>query len=214
MQPACVSLQVHQSAKCDANGRSDMSVESRSRRRRPTRRRAARAARNANGDHQQQQQHVGDHRQRSGLGAARATSGTYDSGSRAAASEMRYRHAALAASQRLFDLAAAGSSSVARRAVRQAAVDMSTATTTAACTRARAARAHHTLKLGPRIYGPRRCLYLCPGGLCFPDPTSAGGSFPPSRAGGFLRRERPVVEERRSRPSNVSAPALCIFLAR
>ena len=37
----------------------------------------------------------------------------------------------------------------------------------------------------------------CPGGLCFPDPTSAGGSFPPSRAGGFLRRERPVVEERR-----------------
>ena len=74
---------------------------------------------------------------------------------------------------------------------------MSTATTTAACTRARAARAHHTLKLGPRIYGPRRCLYLCPGGLCFPDPTSAGGSFPPSRAGGFLRRERPVVEERR-----------------
>ena len=90
-----------------------------------------------------------------------------------------------------------GSSSVARRAVRQAAVDMSTATTTAACTRARAARAHHTLKLGPRIYGPRRCLYLCPGGLCFPDPTSAGGSFPPSRAGGFLRRERPVVEERR-----------------
>ena len=77
------------------------------------------------------------------------------------------------------------------------AVDMSTATTTAACTRARAARAHHTLKLGPRIYGPRRCLYLCPGGLCFPDPTSAGGSFPPSRAGGFLRRERPVVEERR-----------------
>ena len=90
-----------------------------------------------------------------------------------------------------------GSSSVARRAVRRAAVDMSTATTTAACTRARAARAHHTLKLGPRIYGPRRCLYLCPGGLCFPDPTSAGGSFPPSRAGGFLRRERPVVEERR-----------------
>ena len=80
---------------------------------------------------------------------------------------------------------------------RRAAVDMSTATTTAACTRARAARAHHTLKLGPRIYGPRRCLYLCPGGLCFPDPTSAGGSFPPSRAGGFLRRERPVVEERR-----------------
>ena len=74
---------------------------------------------------------------------------------------------------------------------------MSTATTTAACTRARAARTHHTLKLGPRIYGPRRCLYLCPGGLCFPDPTSAGGSFPPSRAGGFLRRERPVVEERR-----------------
>ena len=74
---------------------------------------------------------------------------------------------------------------------------LSTATTTAACTRARAARAHHTLKLGPRIYGPRRCLYLCPGGLCFPDPTSAGGSFPPSRAGGFLRRERPVVEERR-----------------
>ena len=65
------------------------------------------------------------------------------------------------------------------------------------CTRGRAARAHHTLKLGPRIYGPRRCLYLCPGGLCFPDPTSAGGSFPPSRAGGFLRRERPVVEERR-----------------
>ena len=52
-------------------------------------------------------------------------------------------------------------------------------------------------QLGPRIYGPRRCLYLCPGGLCFPDPTSAGGSFPPSRAGGFLRRERPVVEERR-----------------
>ena len=90
-----------------------------------------------------------------------------------------------------------GSSSVARRADRRAAVDMSTATTTAACTRARAARAHHTLKLGPRIYGPRRCLYLCPGGLCFPDPTSAGGSFPPSRAGGFLRRERPVVEERR-----------------
>ena len=89
------------------------------------------------------------------------------------------------------------SSSVARRAVRRAAVDMSTATTTAACSRARAARAHHTLKLGPRIYGPRRCLYLCPGGLCFPDPTSAGGSFPPSRAGGFLRRERPVVEERR-----------------
>ena len=101
------------------------------------------------------------------------------------------------ASQCLLDLAAAGSSSVARRAVRRAAVDMSTATTTAACTRARAARAHHTLKLGPRIYGPRRCLYLCPGGLCFPDPTSAGGSFPPSRAGGFLRRERPVVEERR-----------------
>ena len=30
-----------------------------------------------------------------------------------------------------------------------------------------------------------------------PNPTSAGGSFPPSRAGGFLRRERPVVEERR-----------------
>ena len=90
-----------------------------------------------------------------------------------------------------------GSSSDARRAVRRAAVDMSMATTTAACTRARAARAHHTLKLGPRIYGPRRCLYLCPGGLCFPDPTSAGGSFPPSRAGGFLRRERPVVEERR-----------------
>ena len=30
-----------------------------------------------------------------------------------------------------------------------------------------------------------------------PDTTSAGGSFPPSRAGGFLRRERPVVEERR-----------------
>ena len=59
------------------------------------------------------------------------------------------------------------------------------------------AHAHYTLKLGPRIYGPRRCLYLCPGGLCFPDPTSAGGSFPPSRAGGFLRRERPVVEERR-----------------
>ena len=93
--------------------------------------------------------------------------------------------------------AAGGRSSDARRAVRRAAVDMSTATTTAACSRARAARAHHTLKLGPRIYGPRRCLYLCPGGLCFPDPTSAGGSFPPSRAGGFLRRERPVVEERR-----------------
>ena len=105
-----------------------------------------------------------------------------------------------------------GSSSVARRAVRRAAVDMSTATTTAACTRARAARAHHTLKLGPRIYGPRRCLYLCPGGLCFPDPTSAGGSFPPSRAGGFLRRERPVVEERRraraAATSRVTGPVL------
>ena len=43
----------------------------------------------------------------------------------------------------------------------------------------------YTLKLGPRIYGPRRCLYLCPGGLCFPDPTSAGGSFPPSELEGF-----------------------------
>ena len=62
--------------------------------------------------------------------------------------------------------------------------------------------AQHTLKLGPRIYGPRRCLYPCPlprRSVCFPDPTSrsAGGSFPPSRAGGFLQRERPVVEERR-----------------
>ena len=43
-----------------------------------------------------------------------------------------------------------GSSSVARRAVRRAAVDMSTATTTAACTRARAARALYTLQQGPR----------------------------------------------------------------
>ena len=43
-----------------------------------------------------------------------------------------------------------GSSSVARRADRRAAVDMSTATTTAACTRARAARAHYTLQQGPR----------------------------------------------------------------
>ena len=42
------------------------------------------------------------------------------------------------------------SSSVARRAVRRAAVDMSTATTTAACTRARAARALYTLQQGPR----------------------------------------------------------------
>ena len=50
----------------------------------------------------------------------------------------------------LTDLAAAGSSSVARRAVRRAAVDMSTATTTAACTRARAARALYTLQQGPR----------------------------------------------------------------
>ena len=90
-----------------------------------------------------------------------------------------------------------GSSSDARRADRRAAVVMTSATMTAACSRARAARAHYTLKLGPRIYGPRRCLYLRPGGLCFPDPTSAGGSSPPSRAGGFLRRERPVVEERR-----------------
>ena len=78
-----------------------------------------------------------------------------------------------------------GSSSDARQEDRRAAVVMTTATTTAACTRARAARAHYTLKLGPRIYGPRRCLYPCPGGLCFPDPTSAGGSFPPSRAGWF-----------------------------
>ena len=43
-----------------------------------------------------------------------------------------------------------GSSSVARRADRRAAVDMSTATTTAACTRARAARALYTLQQGPR----------------------------------------------------------------
>ena len=43
-----------------------------------------------------------------------------------------------------------GSSSVARRAVRRAAVDMTTATTTAACTRARAARALYTLQQGPR----------------------------------------------------------------
>ena len=42
------------------------------------------------------------------------------------------------------------SSSVARRAVRRAAVDMTTATTTAACTRARAARALYTLQQGPR----------------------------------------------------------------
>ena len=31
-------------------------------------------------------------------------------------------------------------------------------------------------------------LHMCPGGLCFPDPTSAGGSIPPTRAEGFLRR--------------------------
>ena len=43
-----------------------------------------------------------------------------------------------------------GSSSVAQPAVRRAAVDMSTATTTAACTRARAARALYTLQQGPR----------------------------------------------------------------
>ena len=61
-----------------------------------------------------------------------------------------------------------GSSSVARRAVPRAAVVMTSATTTAACTRARAARAHYTLKLGPRIYGPRRCLFSCPGDSAFP----------------------------------------------
>ena len=43
-----------------------------------------------------------------------------------------------------------GSSCIARRAVRRAAGDMSTATTTAACTRARAARALYTLQQGPR----------------------------------------------------------------
>ena len=43
-----------------------------------------------------------------------------------------------------------GSSSDARQVDRRAAVDMSTATTTAACTRARAARALYTLQQGPR----------------------------------------------------------------
>ena len=83
------------------------------------------------------------------------------------------------------DLAAAGSSSDARRAVRRAAVDMSTATTTAACTRARAARAHHTLKLGPRIYGPRRCLFSCPGDSAFPILPRLGGRSPLLELEGF-----------------------------
>ena len=48
------------------------------------------------------------------------------------------------------DLAAAGSSSDARQVDRRAAVVMTSATTTAACTRARAARAHYTLQQGPR----------------------------------------------------------------
>ena len=30
------------------------------------------------------------------------------------------------------------------------------------------AHAHYTLKLGPRIYGPRRCLFSCPGDSAFP----------------------------------------------
>ena len=71
---------------------------------------------------------------------------------------------------------------------------MTSATTTAACSRARAARAHYTLKLGPRIYGPRRCLFACPGDSAFPMlPRLGVRSLLPGLEG--FAEERPVVEE-------------------
>ena len=100
--------------------------------------------------------HTQSHNRRHGsrLGAGRRgwdAAELRSSGRAAAASEARL---AGSGSDRVLagptDLAAAGSSSVARRAVRRAAVDMSTATPTAACTRARAARALYTLQQGPR----------------------------------------------------------------
>ena len=67
-----------------------------------------------------------------------------------------------------------GSSSVARQVDRRAAVVMITATTTAACTRARAARALYTLQQGPR--STKRAPVDC-----HRVPTSA----PPGRKDGF-----------------------------
>ena len=53
---------------------------------------------------------------------------------------------------------------------------------------------HYTVKLGPRINGPRRCLFSCPGDSAFPIlPRLGVRSLLPGLEG--FAEERPVVEE-------------------